>query len=95
LATPEEVRAIAQGLMSVADDPDRWAVSRLRDRRTFASAYPFEFITTRAGDVVVLRRRGRGLIVEINVHTRRPKVRKTLTPDLARDLARLLRKACS
>jgi hypothetical protein len=44
-------------------------------------------------DILTIRRRGRGLHLEIKQYNQRAKAQRTLSPDTAGELARLLRQA--
>ena len=92
-ATSDEANAIAKGLEEIAGDPVFWAQTRIKDKRTFNAAYGDEFIKTKEDDIVLIRRRGRGLIIETHKAGKRPVARRSLSPDIAYDLAKLIRAA--
>jgi hypothetical protein len=92
-ATASEAKSIAEGIEQSAGDPIFLAQSQLKDKSTLFAFYGDNWIDTSGGDNVLVRRRGRGLIIEFNKYKKRTAARRSLSPDVAYDLARLIRVA--
>jgi hypothetical protein len=94
MATAEEASQLSKILDQVASDPFWWGRSQLSNKQTYGSSYGRDFITLETGDHVLIRRRGRGLVIEVNKYDkRRTSAQRSLSPDVASDLARLIRAA--